>query len=597
MTSRALDARISLATSVHAQPGVYALLIGSGTSTGTGMPTGYGVIQALVRQAAAASPHPLNDDDVETWWSRHGDGQDLGYSNLLEELAPTQAARSALLSEFFEASDDDRNDQRKVPGPAHKAIAELVRKGLIKVIVTTNFDRLLEQALSAAGVVPQVVDSEAAVRGMKPLVHSACTVIKVHGDYKSLEQRNTLAELSSYGEGMQRLIEQVLDEYGLVINGWSAEWDKALVQALKGRRSRRYPLFWTAYSTLGEAGAELAERHNAVVIDRVSADDFFPDLLSRLESLESLNATPLSEAMAVARLKKLLPYREKHIELRDFIETEIEKLTALVAARPQLHPSTESPGLNSESVQMDAECSRLLNASRTLIKLIVTGVMFDRDRLHTDLWVWVIEQLLRCRPQMSGPFHEYWVNLSHYPALLVFRASTIAAVAVKHEDVFLKLSREPVWKDYYDHSDALPAYIVLDNFRVLEFDRAKAFPRWNGNDWLYPLSMLIEDDLRDTLQPILGDQRTYREAFLRTEYRNGLLHLLFPIEWHEPTPGLYWSRDRGWSNEGSFIWEMDFRANADRKAWDWGDTQSGDYAFSTKLSELTESVKTGIRLR
>jgi hypothetical protein len=562
------------------------------------MPTGYGVIQALVRRAAAASAHPLADDDVETWWSRYGDSKELGYSNLLEQLAPTQAARSALLSEFFEATDEDRDHQLKVPGPAHQAIAQLARKGLVRVIVTTNFDRLVEHALFAEGIVPQVVDSEAAVRGMKPLVHSACTVIKIHGDYKSLEQRNTLAELSSYGEGMQLLIDQVLDEYGLIINGWSAEWDKALVQALRGRRSRRYPLFWSVYSTLGEAGAELAERHNAVVIERVSADEFFPDLLGRLESLESLDTTPLSEGMAIARLKKLLPYREKHIELRDLLETEIEKLKALVVARSHLHPPLESSGLASESAQMDAECSRLLSASQTLMKLIATGVTFDRDRLHTDLWVWVIEQLLRCRPQISGSFHEYWVNLSHYPALLVFRAATVAAVAAKHEDVFLKLSREPVWKDYHDSSDPLPAYIVLDNFRVFEVDRVKTFPRWNGNNrWLYPLSMLVEDDLRDILQPLLGDKRTYHEAFLRTEYRNGLLHVLFPIEWHEPTPGLYWSRDSSWNRAGDFVWEVDFRSNADRKAWSWEESQTGDYAFSTKLSELTEKAKAGLRFR
>lgn len=171
---------------MHAQPGVYALLIGSGTSTGTGMPTGYDVIKLLVRQAAAASTTPLGkDNDVETWWAEHGDGKELGYSNLLEQLAPNPAARSALLSEFFEATDEEREDNKKVPGPAHKAIAQLVQKGLVRVIITTNFDRLLEQALAAVGIVPQVVDSETSVRGMKPLVHAPCTIVKIHGDYKA----------------------------------------------------------------------------------------------------------------------------------------------------------------------------------------------------------------------------------------------------------------------------------------------------------------------------------------------------------------------------------------------------------------------------
>jgi hypothetical protein len=37
----ALDPTVMLATSVHAQPGVYALLLGSGVSTGAGILTGW----------------------------------------------------------------------------------------------------------------------------------------------------------------------------------------------------------------------------------------------------------------------------------------------------------------------------------------------------------------------------------------------------------------------------------------------------------------------------------------------------------------------------------------------------------------------------
>lgn len=36
-------------------------------------------------------------------------------------------------------------------------IAELVKRGSVKVIVTTNFDRLMEQALGAVGIASQVI--------------------------------------------------------------------------------------------------------------------------------------------------------------------------------------------------------------------------------------------------------------------------------------------------------------------------------------------------------------------------------------------------------------------------------------------------------
>ncbi|WP_242702208.1 hypothetical protein [Arthrobacter cavernae] len=58
MTAHTIDPRIGLALSMQAQPGVYALPIGSGTSTGAGVPTDWGVIKDLVRQTAAAAGEP-----------------------------------------------------------------------------------------------------------------------------------------------------------------------------------------------------------------------------------------------------------------------------------------------------------------------------------------------------------------------------------------------------------------------------------------------------------------------------------------------------------------------------------------------------------
>ena len=52
--SNALSARVMLASSMHAQPGVYALLLGSGVSTGASIPTGWGIVQNLIERAAAA---------------------------------------------------------------------------------------------------------------------------------------------------------------------------------------------------------------------------------------------------------------------------------------------------------------------------------------------------------------------------------------------------------------------------------------------------------------------------------------------------------------------------------------------------------------
>jgi len=81
MTPRnALDPQVMTATTMHAQPSLSALLLGSGVSTGAGIPTGWGVVRELVRRVAAAA-NPENDeapqqayDDPESWLADHGDG-------------------------------------------------------------------------------------------------------------------------------------------------------------------------------------------------------------------------------------------------------------------------------------------------------------------------------------------------------------------------------------------------------------------------------------------------------------------------------------------------------------------------------------------
>ena len=61
------------------------------------------------------------------------------------------------------------------------------------------------------------VESPDAVRGAAPLAHAECTVIKLHGDYLDARIRNTTDELAQYDRETSRLLNRVLDEYGLVV--------------------------------------------------------------------------------------------------------------------------------------------------------------------------------------------------------------------------------------------------------------------------------------------------------------------------------------------------------------------------------------------
>ena len=77
-----------------------------------------------------------------------------------------------LLRRYFEPTDDERRRGMKVPGAAHRALGQLAARGYISVFLTTNFDRLLEQALEAAGVVPMTLSTPDSFEGSVPLGQS-----------------------------------------------------------------------------------------------------------------------------------------------------------------------------------------------------------------------------------------------------------------------------------------------------------------------------------------------------------------------------------------------------------------------------------------
>ena len=198
----------SLAFSMHANPGIYAILAGSGVSRAAKIPTGWEITVDLVRKLAALRNETC-EPDPERWYENVF-SKEADYSDLLEDLCGTAAERQQLLRGYFEPSADDREEGAKQSTAAHRSIAALAAKGFIRVILTTNFDRLIETALGDAGVTPIVLSTPEQVQGALPLVHTRCCVVKLHGDYLDPCIKNTQAELDSYPAEMNRLLDRRL---------------------------------------------------------------------------------------------------------------------------------------------------------------------------------------------------------------------------------------------------------------------------------------------------------------------------------------------------------------------------------------------------
>ena len=140
-----IEPLLSLAITIHSNKGCYAVLLGSGVSRSAGIPTGWEVILDLARRLARLRNEDCEPDPAA--WFKAKFAQDPNYADLLDQLAKSPTERSQLLRSYFEPSPEEREEGRKQPTPAHRAIAQLARLGFVKVIVTTNFDKLMERAL------------------------------------------------------------------------------------------------------------------------------------------------------------------------------------------------------------------------------------------------------------------------------------------------------------------------------------------------------------------------------------------------------------------------------------------------------------------
>ncbi|MCA3631306.1 MAG: SIR2 family protein [Methylobacterium sp.] len=332
----------ALALSLHHAPGTQALLVGSGLSRAAGIPTGWEITLDLVRRLAALKGIKEHAN-WEKWFRDEHGGKEPSYSELLDALASTAAERRAILHSYIEPPEGDEDSRR--PTKAHQAVARLVKAGAVKVIVTTNFDRLIENALRDEGIEPTVIAGEDAIAGAEPLVHARCAVIKVHGDYLDTRIKNTDAELTGYGAAMNALLDQVFDNFGLTVVGWSGEWDTALRDAIARQPNRRFPVYWAARGKIGPLAQDLIDRRGGRSFGIANADTFFVKLEQQLEALKQASRPhPQSAEMAVALAKRYCRDDRFAMEWTEFLHAEVEKIKRFVTGPeyPSAQPTPEN---------------------------------------------------------------------------------------------------------------------------------------------------------------------------------------------------------------------------------------------------------------
>ena len=528
------DPLTRLAFSVFGNPGVYALLLGSGLSKAAGIRTGWEVTLDLVRRVALAQ----EKSDQPDWaaWHKAEFGSVPNYSELIAQLGPTQDERRAILNGYIEPTDEDLQQGRKVPTKAHHAIADLVQGGMVRVIVTTNFDRLLEQALGERGIEPTVVDSVHAIQGAEPLTHAKCYLVKLHGDYKDARILNTDEELSQYAPAFMELLDRIFDDHGLIVCGWSGAWDVALCDAIMSNPSRRYSMYWAAQGSIGDTAQRIVAHRRGHVVPIADADGFFGGLRDQIRTLaRTQRQDPDNIHLLVNTAKRFAADRDRRIDLHDLLEYQVQGLIHTL--------STSMPQVDATPAGFERLVAFQESSTEPLSRVL--GVLGRwQDSIEHDS---VVNALLAVWAQ-CGETNPAIAHLRCYPAVLLLWAYGIGlTIAKRWRDLHGLLSHTVSGGN--DRNPQRLVYVVSEWF--LDSYRNELWKHLPGlKDRYAPVS--------DHLYGVLNNWRDSFAAVLPNfEDLHDTWEILFALIYYESNAD---ERERdGWAPVGRNGWRHHFR--------------------------------------
>lgn len=534
-----MDSILSLSYSMFSNKGVYALLLGSGISRSAGIPTGWEVVLDLIGKIAEMKGDNCENSPEE--WYRSTFGKEPDYSVLLDDIAKTATERSQILRGYFEPTDEEREQGIKMPTVAHKAIANLVKNGFIKVIITTNFDRLLERALEEIGVTPTVISNDDNMEGAMPIIHSQCTIIKVHGDYLDTRIKNTKTELESYSDKMNSLLDRVFDEFGLITCGWSGDWDLALRSCIERCKSHRFTTYWTTIIEPSLKAKDLIELRKAEKIFIKDADSFFKDLEQKVLALSDIyKPHPTSSKVAVAILKRNVALPANKIAIHDLVMEETNRVCN----------ENLKFGMNDTiNEQLMSERIKRYEANMEILLNLFANGCYWGGKDFRDIWIKSIEQIANSDVRRDGLVA--WLSLKNYPTLLLLYAGGIASVASANYHNLVSIVMKAKCRDRggYDSQTSIGKNIY--GYSIFETS-SLACKVLNKPNHYTPISDYLHDYLRSFMESIIPLDSNYDRIFDYFEYLLGLINIDRNHNTFEE------SEERVWGPIGRFRWRYSY---------------------------------------
>lgn len=280
-----MDPIVKLAA--NASPGEkrFVLFAGAGVSKDAGIPTSWDLMQKTASmlyftEHREADPK-LSISQIDDWFLK-SEYAKKEYAELMDLLYPNYPGQQDFLKKYLNG--------HKL-GESHRGIAELARRGIIRAIITTNFDHYIEKALEEKGLDAQVISNDDDLAKSEPLIHcKSIRIYKPHGDLGRGGLKNTPRDLEKLSPKLEEELIRVLSEHGVIVLGYSGR-DKGIQNVLAKRNPIYYPLFWVDPCAPSDEIETILKSIDYTYIPCKGAGQFIADYIKLSEKLENLTPT------------------------------------------------------------------------------------------------------------------------------------------------------------------------------------------------------------------------------------------------------------------------------------------------------------------
>ncbi|WP_430935659.1 SIR2 family protein [Saccharicrinis sp. 156] len=252
----------------------YSLLLGAGCSITSDIPSAEDCIWEWKKSIYKSNNSTASDwienhrnpkvkDTIQHWIDNQGGYPEREnaeeYSFYAKKCYPIEEHRR----QYFQ-----KISSNKKPSIGYKSIPILAKQGILDSVWTTNLDELVVTACSGSGVQSIEITLDSVQRlTSRSQNRNELPVIKLHGDFKYGELKNTVEELQNQDETFRKVLIDYLRDKHLIVVGYSGR-DASLMDALKEAYSKPGGgmLYWCGYGSTASKEVqeliELAEKSN-----------------------------------------------------------------------------------------------------------------------------------------------------------------------------------------------------------------------------------------------------------------------------------------------------------------------------------------------